>query len=67
MTKGEIALKQIWLTATYRQVEDEEDREKGGGEWSNSNALHIKFLGIYSNSVKHLSLNKIYGEAQILR
>jgi tryptophanyl-tRNA synthetase len=61
MTNGEIALQQIWLTATHRQVEGERERERGG-EYSNCNVIQV-----YSYCVHHLSLYKMYKEIQTVR
>jgi hypothetical protein len=42
MTNGEIALQQIWPTATRRQVEGEKKKKRGGGgEYSNCNVIQI--------------------------
>jgi tryptophanyl-tRNA synthetase len=63
MTNGEIALQQIWPTATQGQVEGERERERErGGEYSNCNVIQV-----YSYCVHQLSLNKIYKEVQTLR
>ena len=61
MTNGEIALQQIWPTATHGQVEGERVRERGG-EYSNCNVIQV-----YSYRVNHLSLNKMYKAIQTLR
>jgi hypothetical protein len=63
MTNGKIALKQIWPTATHRQVESETEREKGEVHEVTLMYLTLNFyVSIYSYSVKHLSLNEIDAE-----
>jgi len=42
MTNGEIALQQIWPTATHGQVEGEKEREREG-EYSNCNVIQLLY------------------------